>query len=108
MCELENAPKIQKYPKTFIHDCSLPSSSLLCTVFVSRISESEPGQYVVCNGHAMTAAENRPCMVTLLLGDFTSRTSWHLFLQILFLGSSRPIKTKTFIGLKITRNSVKV
>ena len=59
---------------TFVHDCSLPSSSLLCTVLVSRISESEPGQYVVCNGHAMTAAENRTCMVTLLLSDFTSRT----------------------------------
>ena len=44
MCELENAPEIQKYPKTFIHDCSLPSSSLLGSVFVSRISESEPGQ----------------------------------------------------------------
>ena len=76
MCELENAPEIQKYPKTFIHDCSLPLSSLLCTVLVSRISESEPGQYVVCNGHAMTAAaENKTCMVTLLLSDFTSRTS---------------------------------
>ena len=44
MCELENVPEIQKYPKTFIHDCSLPSSFLLCSVFVSRISESEPGQ----------------------------------------------------------------
>ena len=44
MCELENAPEIQNYPKTFVHDCSLPSSSLLCSVFVSRISESEPGQ----------------------------------------------------------------
>ena len=44
MCELENAPKIQKYPKTFIHDFSLPSSFLLGSVFVSRISESEPGQ----------------------------------------------------------------
>ena len=40
MCELENAPEIQKYPKTFIHDCRLPLSSLLCTVLVSRISES--------------------------------------------------------------------
>ena len=38
-------------------------------------SESEPGKYVVCNGHAMTAAENKTCMVTLLLGDFTSWTS---------------------------------
>ena len=75
MCELENTPEIQKYPKTFIHDCRLPLSSLLCTVLVSRISESESGQYVVCNGHAMTAAENRTCMVTLLLSDFTSRTS---------------------------------
>ena len=74
MCELENAPEIQSIP-TFVHDCSLPSSSLPCTVLVSRISESEPGQYVVCNGHAMTAAENRTCMVTLLLSDFTSRTS---------------------------------
>ena len=44
MCELENAPEIQNYPKTFIHDCSLPSSFLLRSVFVSRISESEPGQ----------------------------------------------------------------
>ena len=44
MCELENAAEIQKYPKTFIHDCSLPSSSLLGSVFVSRISESEPEQ----------------------------------------------------------------
>ena len=44
MCELENAPEIQKYPKTFIHDCRLPSSSLLRSVFVSRISESEPGR----------------------------------------------------------------
>ena len=44
MCELENAPEIQKYPKTFIYDCSLPSSFLLRSVFVSRISESEPGQ----------------------------------------------------------------
>ena len=76
MCELEKTPEIQKYPKTFVHDCSLPSSSLLCTVLVARISESEPGKYVVCNGHAMTAAaENRTCMVTLLLSDFTSRTS---------------------------------
>ena len=75
MCELENTPEIQKYPKTFVHDCSLPSSSLLCTVLVARISESEPGQYVVCNGQAMTAAENKTCMVTLLLSDFTSRTS---------------------------------
>ena len=44
MCELENAPEIPKYFKTFVHDCSLPSSFLLCSVFVSRISESEPGQ----------------------------------------------------------------
>ena len=44
MCELENAPEIQKYFKTFVHDCSLPSSSLLGLVFVSRISESEPAQ----------------------------------------------------------------
>ena len=44
MCELENAPEIQKYPKTFVHDCSLPSSFLLRSVFVSRISKSEPGQ----------------------------------------------------------------
>ena len=71
MCELENAPEIP----TFIHDCSLPSSSLLRTVLVSRISESEPGKYLVCNGHAMTAAENKTCMITLLLVDFTSRTS---------------------------------
>ena len=35
MCELENVPV------TFVHDCSLPLSSLLCTVLVSRISESE-------------------------------------------------------------------
>ena len=41
MCELENAAEIQKYPKTFLHD--LPSPCLLCSVFVSRISESEPG-----------------------------------------------------------------
>ena len=64
MCELENAPEIQKYFKTFVHDCNLPSSSLLGSVFVSRISESEPGQYVVCNGHSMTATENKTCMVT--------------------------------------------
>ena len=44
MCELENAPEIQKHPKTFVHACSLPSSSLSCSVFVSRISESESGQ----------------------------------------------------------------
>ena len=44
MYELENAPEIQKYPKTFVHDCSLPSSFLLRSVFVSRISKSEPGQ----------------------------------------------------------------
>ena len=42
MGELENAPEIPKYFKTFVHDCSLPSSFLL--VFVSRISESERGQ----------------------------------------------------------------
>ena len=85
MCELENAPKIQKYPKTFIHDCSLPSSSLLGSVFVPRISESEPGQYVVCNGHAVTAAENRTCMVSLLLSDFTSRTKLALVPSNTFL-----------------------
>ena len=67
-------PKFKSIP-SFVHDCSLPSSSLKCTVLVSRISESEPRQYVVRNGHAMTAAENRTCMVTLLLSDFTSRTS---------------------------------
>ena len=44
MCELENVPEIQKYFQTFVHDCSLPSSSLLGSVFVSRNSESEPGQ----------------------------------------------------------------
>ena len=59
---------------TFVHDCSSPLSSLLCTVLVSRISESEPGQYIVRNGHATTAAENKTCMVTLLPNDFTSRT----------------------------------
>ena len=44
LCELENAPEIQKYFKTFVHDCSLPSSLLVGSVFVSRISESERGQ----------------------------------------------------------------
>ena len=70
----KTSQKFKSIP-TFVHDCSLSSSSLLCTVLVSRISESEPGQYAVYNGHAMTAAENRTCMVTLLLSDFTSRTS---------------------------------
>ena len=33
MCELGNAPEIQRYPKpAFIHDCSLPSSFLLCSL----------------------------------------------------------------------------
>ena len=36
MCELENAPEVQKYFKTFVHDCSLPSSFLLGSVFVVR------------------------------------------------------------------------
>ena len=67
-------PQKFKSIPTFVHDCSLPLSSLLCTVLVSRISESEPGQYIVRNGHAMTAAENKTCMVTLLPSDFTSRT----------------------------------
>ena len=44
MCELENAPKIQKYPKTFIHDCSFPSSfslrSVLCQESVNRNQDS--------------------------------------------------------------------
>ena len=44
MRELENAPEIQNSFKTFVHDSSLPSSSLLGSVFVPRISESEPGQ----------------------------------------------------------------
>ena len=44
MRELENAPEIQNSFKTFVRDCSLPSSSLLGSVFVPRISESEPGQ----------------------------------------------------------------
>ena len=33
-------------------------------------------------------------LVTLLLSDFTSRTSLRLFLQILFLSSSRPLKNQ--------------
>ena len=69
MCELENSPA------TFVHDCSLPLSSILCTVLVSSISESEPGPYVACNAHAMTVGENKTCMVSSLLSDFTSRTS---------------------------------
>ena len=42
MCELENVSEIQKYFKTFVHDCSLPSSFLLGSVFVSSIADSGP------------------------------------------------------------------
>ena len=38
MRELENAPEIQNSFKTFVHNSSLPSSSLLGSVFLPRIS----------------------------------------------------------------------
>ena len=42
VCVNWKTPQKFKSIPTFVHDCSLPSSSLLCTVLVSRISESEP------------------------------------------------------------------
>ena len=50
------------------------------------------------NDNAMTAAENRTCIVTLLLSDFSelalvSLTTW-IDPRILFLGSSPPIKNQ--------------
>ena len=40
VCVNWKTPQKFKSIPTFVHDCSLPSSSLLCTVLVSRISES--------------------------------------------------------------------
>ena len=61
LCELENAPEMQKYPETFVYDCSLSTDAPFPPKKKNR-GESLflLGEGYLCTGYVFTHTQNSP------------------------------------------------